>query len=129
MKFSRVTEPMPSQFVKESTTEATVGPQINSRSRVSGTPTIKAIRILSRRVRSVYRRLRRVATSAPASGASCARAGATPVVVLATSQIICPLLLCGQRVPERLHLALEAGCVLAWIREELQQEALHAVRA
>src|SRR2546428_6651188 len=38
-------------------------------------------------------------------------------------------LLGGQRVPERLHLSLEARRVLAWIGQELQQESLHAVGA
>src|ERR1700704_6873585 len=88
MKFLSVIGPMPDQLVKDNTTDAMVGPHISTRASVSGTPTINAIRILSWRVRSVYRRLRR-ATSAPASGAFCVRAGATLVVVLATFQMIC----------------------------------------
>ena len=53
MKFLSVIGPMPDQLVKDNTTDATVGPQINTRSSVSGTPTMNASRILSWRVRSV----------------------------------------------------------------------------
>src|SRR6266581_6411088 len=110
---------MPDQLVKENPIEATVGPHISSNSSVSGTPTIRAIRILSWRVSRLYRRRRPTPTSAPASGSFWARAGATLDVVLATSQIICPLSFRGKRVPERLHLTLEAGRVLLRIRKEL----------
>src|SRR6266851_6175558 len=118
------------QLVKDRPMEARVGPQIKSTSRVRGTPTIRSRRSLSCRVRTVYRRLRRVATRAPAAGAFCVRAGARPVVVLATAQIILSALaLWRQRVPERLHLALQTCRVALRVGKEREQEALHAVRS
>src|SRR5260370_20811181 len=96
------------QLVKDRPIDARVGPQIKSTSSVSGTPTIRSRRSLSCRVKTVYRRRRRVATRAPAPGACCVRAGARPVVVLATAQIILSALgdLFRPRAPERPHLAL-----------------------
>ena len=44
--------PMPSQLVNDSATEASVGPQMRIMSSVSGIPTIRTSRILSRRVSS-----------------------------------------------------------------------------
>src|SRR5216683_8058323 len=117
------------QLVKDRPIDARVGPQTKSRSRARGTPTIRISRSLSCRVRTVYRRLRRAATRAPAPGAFCVRAGARPVVVLATAQIILfALSLWRQRVPERLHLALQACVVRLGVGKECEQEALHAVR-
>src|SRR5260370_27074166 len=67
--------------------------------------------------------------TAPAPVACWVRGGARPVVVLATAQIILSaLVLWRQRVPERLHLALQACLVPLRVGKEGEQEALHAVR-
>src|SRR6266702_2132567 len=41
--------------------------------------------------------------------------------------MIFALLLGGKRVPERLHLLLQARLVAAWVGEEREQESLHPV--
>src|SRR6266702_356388 len=43
--------------------------------------------------------------------------------------MIFALLLGGKRVPERLHLLLQARLVAAWVGEEREQESLHPVGA
>src|SRR5260370_16874096 len=119
------------KLLKDRPIDARVGPEIKSTSSVSGTPTIRSRRSLSCRVKTVYRRRRRVATRAPAPGACCVRAGARPVVVLATAQIILSALgdLFRQRVPERLHLALQPCRVPLPAAKDRQPDTLHAVRS
>src|SRR5690242_10015221 len=125
--------PIPFHFVNEKKTDVSVGPQMRTRSKSSGTPTISARVSLSRRVRRLNRPcIRGTEASAPgapvvpaASGARSVVRSATVVVSVADGATSCRGL---ERVPEVLDLLLERGDVLIGVLDELEQERLHPVR-